>query len=145
MITARRKFVAAVETQLNGFEFASVVGPPSDSIGSYWFLLLKLDLSKLKCTNQEFAQSLYEEGINGVSAGYPFFPTDHAWYRNAIIYGESRLPWSLLQESPQIFELPNAHNASRMMVRVDVHEQLGLKDATDLVAAIKKIALYYKS
>jgi hypothetical protein len=30
-----------------------------------------------------------------------------------------------------------------MMVRVDVHEQLGPKEAMDLVAAVKKIARFY--
>jgi hypothetical protein len=32
-----------------------------------------------------------------------------------------------------------------MMVRVDVHEHLGPKDAGDLVAALKKLARYYKA
>jgi dTDP-4-amino-4,6-dideoxygalactose transaminase len=141
---ARRAFVAAVEQRLSGLENVCVVGPPPDSTGSYWFLLLKLDLSKLECTNEEFAQGLYAEGIEGVTGGYPFFPTDQPWYRNAIVYGESRLPWSLVQELPRAFALPNAHAANLMMVRVDVHEQLGLKEAADLVAAVKKIAHYYQ-
>jgi perosamine synthetase len=143
-LAARRAFVAAVEKRWNGFESVSIVGPPPDSTGSYWFMLLKLDLEKLQCTNQDFASALNAEGIDGVAGGYPFFPTDHPWYRNAIIYGESRLPWSLVQELPRTFELSNAHNANRMMVRFDVHEHLGSKEATDLVAAVKKIARYYQ-
>jgi hypothetical protein len=31
-----------------------------------------------------------------------------------------------------------------MMVRVDVHEQLGAKEAADLVTAVKKVARYYR-
>jgi len=143
-VAARRAFVASVEQCMNGLESVTVVGPPRDSAGSYWFLLLKLDLSKLECTNQEFADGLYAEGIEGVTGGYPFFPTDQPWYRDAIVYGESRLPWSLVQELPRAFALPNAHAANRMMVRVDVHEQLRLKEAADLVSAVKKIAHYYQ-
>jgi dTDP-4-amino-4,6-dideoxygalactose transaminase len=143
-IAARRTFVAAVEKRLSGFESVSVVRPPADSVGSYWFLLLKLNLAKLQCTNHDFATGLYAEGINGVSGGYPFYPTDQPWYRHAIVYGESRLPWSLVQESPRTFELPNAHAANRMMVRVDVHEQLGDQEALDLSTAIQKVARYYK-
>src|SRR5262249_51679559 len=143
-LAARRVFVAAVEQYMNGLDSVAVVGPPTNSVGSYWFLLLKLDLSKLECTNREFAEGLYAEGIDGVTGGYPVYPTDQPWYRNAIIYGESRLPWSLVQELPRAFALPNARAANRRMVRIDVHEQLGQKEAADLVAAIKKIAHYYQ-
>jgi dTDP-4-amino-4,6-dideoxygalactose transaminase len=143
-LVARRAFVAAVEQHMNGVQSVAVVGPPPESVGSYWFLLLKLDLSKLQCTNQEFAEALSAEGIDDVAGGYSFYPTDHPWYRNAIVYGESRLPWSLVQESPRIFALQNARAADRMMVRVHIHEQLGQKEAADLVAAIRKVAHYYK-
>jgi dTDP-4-amino-4,6-dideoxygalactose transaminase len=143
-LTARRAFVAAVEKGLNGFESVSIVSPPPGSTGSYWFMLLKLDLAKLQCTNQDFANALNAEGIEGVAGGYPFFPTDHPWYRHGIVYGESRLPWSLVQEMPRAFALPNARAANLMMVRVDVHEQLGLKEAAHLAAAVKKIARYYQ-
>jgi hypothetical protein len=58
---------------------------------------------------------------------------------------QSGLPWSALavQSKPRHFELPNAHQASRQIVRVDVHESLGVGEARDLVAAVKKLALYY--
>jgi perosamine synthetase len=144
-VAMRRAFVAAVEQGLNGIQTVSVVGPPPDSAGSYWFLLLKIDLSRLRCTNHEFAKGLYAEGIDGVFGGYPFYPTDQAWYRNAIVYGASRLPWSLVQELPHAYDLPNAHAANQMMVRVDVHEQLRQREALDLVTAIKKVARYYKN
>jgi hypothetical protein len=61
-------------------------------------------------------------------------------------------PWStvraayhgaLTEQNPMRFELPNAHNANRQMVRVEVHEQLGEREARQLGAAIRKIARYY--
>jgi hypothetical protein len=57
------------------------------------------------------------------------------------------LPWSALtgHPRPQHFELPNAHQATREIVRVDVHESLREREARDLVAAVKKLARYYKT
>ena len=144
-IETRRAFVAIVEEGLKSVEGLSLVAPPKDSSGAYWFLLLRLDFSKLRCTQLEFANSLEAEGIGGVHGGYPFFPTDHPWYRNAIVYGSSGLPWSIVQQKPQHFELPNAHEANRMMVRIDVHEQLGPKEARDLTTAIAKTARFYRA
>lgn len=142
-IEARRAFVAAVEEQLKGVDGLSIVAPPKDSLGSYWFLLVRLDFSKLRCTALEFCHALDSEGIEGVQNGYPFFPSDHPWYRKAIVYGSSGFPWSIVQQKPECFELPNAHAANSKMVRVDVHEQLGLNEARDLAAALKKLARYF--
>ena len=142
-IEARRAFVTAVEKGVEGVQGLSIVGAPKDSAGSYWFLLVKLDFSKLRCTALEFCHGLEFEGIGGVQGGYPFFPTDHPWYRDAIVYGSSGLPWSIVQQKPKHFELPNAHEANRMMVRVDVHEQLGPDEARDLVTALKKLARHF--
>ena len=144
-IETRRAFVAIVEQGLKSVEGLSLVTAPKDSSGAYWFLLLRLDFSKLRCTSLEFANALDAEGIGGAQCGYPFFPTDHPWYRNAIVYGASGLPWSIVQQKPQHFELPNAHEANRMMVRVDVHEQLGPKEARDLTTAIAKVARFFRA
>jgi perosamine synthetase len=142
-LEARRRFVALVEAGLKGVEGVSLVSPPPDSVGAYWFLLLKLDFAKLRCASDEFSGALEAEGIGGVAGGYPFFPTDHPWHRDAVAFGTSGLPWSLLQNKPQHFDLPNAHAANGAMIRVDVHEQLGPREARDLVNAVGKLARYF--
>jgi len=146
-IRARRTFVSSVETGLHEVDGVSLVGDPPDCSGSYWFLMIRLETSKLDCDSQEFAAALLEEGIDGVYAGYPFFPTDQPWHRDAVVFGKSSLPWSALtgHPRPQHFELPNAHQATREIVRVDVHESLREGEARDLVAAVKKLARYYKT
>jgi dTDP-4-amino-4,6-dideoxygalactose transaminase len=145
-IRARRTFVSLVETGLNEVDGVSLVGDPPDCSGSYWFLMIRLETSKLVCDSQEFAAALLEEGIDGVYAGYPFFPTDQPWHRDAVVFGKSGLPWSALtgHPRPQHFELPNAHQATREIVRVDVHESLREAEARDLVTAVKKLARYYE-
>jgi perosamine synthetase len=146
-IQRRRTFVSLVETGLHEVDGVSLVGDPPGCRGSYWFLTIRLDASKLVCDSQEFARALEEEGIGGVFAGYPHFPTDQPWHRDAVVFGKSGLPWSALTgyPKPQHFELPNAHQATREIVRVDVHESLGEGEARDLVAAVKKLARYYKT
>jgi perosamine synthetase len=145
-IRARRTFVSLVETGLHEVDGVSLVGDPPDCSGSYWFLMIRLETSKLVCDSQEFARALEEEGIGGVFAGYPFFPTDQPWHRDAVVFGKSGLPWSALtgHPRPQHFELPNAHQATREIVRVDVHESLREGEARDLVAAVKKLVRYYE-
>jgi dTDP-4-amino-4,6-dideoxygalactose transaminase len=146
-ITARRTFASLVETGLHEVDGVSLVGDPPDCLSSYWFLMIRLDTSKLVCDSQEFARALEEEGIGGVYAGYPFFPTDQPWYRDAVVFGKSGLPWSALtgHPRPQHFELPNAHQATREIVRVDVHESLRGSEARDLVTAVKKLAQYFRA
>jgi|HubBroStandDraft_1064217.scaffolds.fasta_scaffold00439_6 perosamine synthetase len=143
-IRARRTFVSLVETGLNEVDGVSLLGDPPDCLSSYWFLIMRLDTSKLACESQEFAAALLEEGIGGVYAGYPFFPTDQPWHRDAVVFGKSGLPWSGLT-GPRHFELPNARQSTREIVRVDVHESLGDGEARDLVAAVKKLAKYFRA
>jgi len=146
-IRARRTFASLVETGLQAVDGVSLIGDAPGSLGSYWFLMIRLDTSKLGCDSEEFATALMEEGIDGVSAGYPFFPTDQPWHRDAVMLGKSGLPWSALagQPKPRQFEVPNAHHANRQIVRVDVHESLGDGEARDLVTAVKKLAQFFRA
>ena len=145
-LKARRSFASLVASGLKDVKGVSLVGDAPDCAGAYWFLSLFVDSAQLKCDAQQFAAALEVEGIGGVQAGYPFFPTDQPWHRDAVVFGNSGMPWSLRKESkPQHFELPNAHAANLAIVRVDVHESLGGGEARDLVTAIRKAARYYGS
>jgi len=145
-VKARRSFVSLVANGLKDVKGVSLAGDAPDCAGSYWFLSLFLDSAQLNCNSQQFAAALELEGIGGVQPGYPFFPTDQPWHRDAVVFGNSGMPWSLRQESkPRHFELPNAHAANRAIVRVDVHESLGASEARDLVTAIRKAARHYGS
>jgi perosamine synthetase len=143
-LQARRSFVTHVQNELEELAGVSLIADVPGCSGSYWFVMLRLDTSKLSCDSQEFATSLAQEGIGGVSAGYPFIPTDQPWHQNA--FGSTLLPWSPMPGSrqPRHFPLSNAHDANRTIVRVDVHESLGNREARDLARAIKKVARHYR-
>ena len=143
-LKVRRAFAAEVTAGIAGIDGVEFVGPPEGSEGAYWFVLVRLDPEWLDCDNTAFCHGLMLEGIEGVHEGYPFFPTDQSWHRDAIVFGSSGLPWSLDQRRPAAYELPNAHAASKRMVRVDVHERLGPAEARELVTAIRKLAAHFR-
>jgi perosamine synthetase len=145
VITARRTFASLVETGLKEVDGVSLIADPPGCSGSYLFLMIRFNTSKLGCDCQGFARALLEEGIGDVFAGYPIFPTDQPWYQNAVVFGNSGLPWSALpgHSRPKHFELANARHLNQEMVRVEIHESLGPSEAKDLVTAIKKIARFY--
>jgi len=145
-IEIRRRFASLVTAGLQGVDSVSPISVLPDCVASPWFLMLRINCEVLGCDAREFASALLLEGIDGVQAGYPFYPTDHAWYRDAVAFGASGMPWSMIGESkPKQFPLPNVHAVNETIVRVDVHESLGQREANDLVNAIKKIVAYKKA
>jgi dTDP-4-amino-4,6-dideoxygalactose transaminase/predicted dehydrogenase len=144
-IDTRRAFASLVGAGLQGNDGVSLIGDPPGCASSYYFLMIRLDPAKVRSDSEAFAAALLSEGVDGVSAGYSVYPTDQLWHRDGAVFGSSGLPWSILQRpTSSHFPLPNAHQANRSIVRVDVHEFLGAREARDLVAAITKIARYYK-
>jgi len=131
-IDNRRRFASLVASSAVDARGIQVLGDSVDSEGSYWFLLVKLNTSQLRCTTKDFAKALSLEGIDGVSAGYSSFPTDHAWHES-------------IRSSPNKFDLPNARSASGSLVRIDVHEFLGNTEAVDLGKALTKLAKYFSA
>jgi len=142
-LVARRRFAKLIAQGLNDGVAVSLLPAPAGSESAYLFLLFKLDLTRLRCDSQAFALALVLEGIPDVYAGYPVHPTDQVWHREGRVFGDSGLPWSLVQQKPKVYELPNARQSNRMLVRVDIHEGLGPQEAKDLLTAIHKVARYY--
>jgi dTDP-4-amino-4,6-dideoxygalactose transaminase len=144
-VEARRIFAATVAAGLKNVEGVSLLEPPEDTQSSYLFLLLKLDNDKVTCDSKAFASGLELEGIGGTYPGYNVHPTDHPWYRNGSVFGDSGIPWSFGQTKPRKFELPNARKSDHTIVRVDIHEQMRAREAQDLLKAIDKLARHYRA
>jgi perosamine synthetase len=136
-IKIRRDFVNIVADCMKNVHGVDIVGDPAESQSSYWFLLVRLDESRIRCSPAEFAQALELEGIGGVSAGYSFFPTDHPWFQ----FGVRRIDTACASK----FELVNARAASRSFIRIDVHESLGAREGKDLAKALAKLAQYFSA
>jgi perosamine synthetase len=143
-VAARRAFAAMVDQGLQGIEQVSLIGDPPYSRSSYHFLMFQLDVGRLGCTVEQFGQGLAEDGIGGVGP-YEVYPTDNPWYRDAAVFGASGMPWSLRPEAPapRRFDLPNARESTRRLLRVDLYEGMGPTAARDLVKALRKAVRWY--
>jgi perosamine synthetase len=144
-LTARRRFAAAVERGLSRVDAVRLIGDPPGCQSAYLFLMIQIDREKVRVDSEAFATALGKEGIGGSMAGYSVYPTDQIWHRDGTVFGTSGLPWSLAPVGQhRQFELPNAHAANRAIVRIDIHASLGPREARDLVAAVAKLAGYFK-
>jgi dTDP-4-amino-4,6-dideoxygalactose transaminase len=139
----RRAFASKVAEGLKAVPGVSLAGDPAYSESSFYYLMIHLDRSRINCDSQTFAKALLLEGLDGVHAGYSVYPTDQVWHQQGIVFGKSGLPWSLHQQKPGRYELPNAHAANQSMLRVEIHESLGDQEARDLISAIAKVARFH--
>jgi dTDP-4-amino-4,6-dideoxygalactose transaminase len=139
----RRAFAAKVASGLANVPGVSLATDPENGESSYYYLMIYIDRSRIDSNSQTFAEALLLEGLDGVHAGYSVYPTDQLWHQQGIVFGKSGLPWSLHQQKPGKYELPNAHAANQAMVRVDINESLGDREADDLVKAVTKVAKFY--
>lgn len=145
-LVRRRRFAAAVLEAIAGIPGISMDADRPGFESAWWFLLFRLDPERISTSATTFATALQAEGIEGVSLGYPFFPTDHPWYRDRVVFGKSGLPWSQTSRPDlgrEPFALPNARAANTNCVRVDVHENLGEGEAHDLASALRKLSGHF--
>ena len=85
-VRARRIFAAQVAGDLESIEGVSIIGDLPYAESSYLFIMLRIDSVKIGCDSTGFAQTLVKEGIGGVYAGYPVYPTDQPWHRDANVF-----------------------------------------------------------
>lgn len=147
-IQGRRRFVQWVERGLAMCKGARVIGDPPNGESSYNFLMLALDPSLLSCDSAAFAIALEREGVTGgyggsAYAGYAVYPTEQSWHLQAEELKGEAFPWRLAGTPPVRYELTNAHEANRYIVRIELHEKLREREAKDLAAAIQKLVAYF--
>ncbi len=140
-IEKRRVFSLAVIEKLKAVSGVTAIGDPEYGQSSFWFILFQLDERVLKCTAAQFANALAEEGIGGVTIGYPFYPANQPWYQHANFFaGHNQLAQRIGQSDARVLpQLENAKKANANLVRVDVHETLTIREAKHLVEAVLKV------
>ena len=93
-------------------------GPP-DCEGAYWFLLLRLELPRLRVDKQTFVEALAAEGLP-VGADYLFAPALADWFRGRAVFGRSGFPWAsecYAGDADRLFDVPNAGRDVRLLMR----------------------------
>jgi perosamine synthetase len=141
ILARRRQFAAALAVACRSLKAVQVVLPPDDCAGSFWFLFLRLDPSKLRVDKQTFVQAAAAEGIP-FDTSYLHTPAIADWCRQHRVFGTGGFPWTSPQyhgDPDAVYALPNALAADAGHFRLVMHEGCGDAEVADTAAALAKV------
>lgn len=110
---------------------------------SYWFYMLRLDESMLTCTRDEFAYALAEEGIPNAAGYIPQVVYMQPMFQNRQAYLNSHFPFELSDAGYHQGLCPVAEEILLTAIRIPISEFYTAQDIEDIVAGIRKVAVYY--
>lgn len=114
---------------------------------TYWFYLIRLDTDYLGIDAPTFGQALNAEGIAG-SGRFYMRPVhlDYPYLRQKTAFHHSRYPFTLARKSITYEKgsCPNAEQAAEEVYYVPLNEWLSNREIDDTIAAVKKVAGYYR-
>jgi len=116
-----------------------------DTEPTYWFLLVRLDLSKLRVDKQTFVEALQAEGLP-CSVSYLHLFTEHDWYLNRRVFEGTGYPWTcpLYKGNPdRKYPVPNARATDRCTFQMFWHERITVPYARQVLKAFKKVETAY--
>jgi dTDP-4-amino-4,6-dideoxygalactose transaminase len=115
-------------------------------VSAYWFVLMRVDESKLTVPKARFAAAVAAEGAP-CGASYEAIVLEQEWIRERQTYGKSQCPWicpfygrDLKYEG----SCPNARLAVDRHIMLSVHECFTDQDADDIAAALRKVEAAYR-
>jgi perosamine synthetase len=141
IVTHRRRFALALAEACKSLRSISVDSGLPETEGAFWFLFLKLDLTKLSVSKTAFVDALAAEGLP-VAADYLHLFTRAPWYKNRDVFGKSGYPWTspLYRGDPnREYPVPNAIAAEQCRFRLSIHENLTDREVSDTIVALKKV------
>lgn len=141
MVERRRRLVAQIGEGIADLG-AVRLGRVIDGVeSSYWFLFLKVDVSRLTVSKDRFAEAVQAEGLE-VAASYDHIVYDAPWLRDRQTFGHSGYPWSATPRGQSIDDdecCPNARTAIASHMLVFLHEGWTDREVEDLAAALRKV------
>ena len=144
-VKKRRAYVQAVKQGTSDLKSVAVVSDPPFGEASYWFMFVKLNLSRLSVDKDTFVAALQAEGVPAQTT-YLVLPSEMDWFRNQAIFGSSGYPWAAPQYAgPKhpTYALPNIRKTDVSWFRTNVSEFQTLADAEDFAAALRKVEAAY--
>jgi perosamine synthetase len=141
----RRRFVRQVVELTAGLKTVRPITSEPGTESSYWFLFLELDLERVTCSKQQFAAAIEAEGIP-MTATYFATPCKHRWFLERQILGQPGWPWTSAEyqgDANAVHETPVFDATAARWLRLNMHEQCGQQEATDLAAALSKVEARY--
>jgi dTDP-4-amino-4,6-dideoxygalactose transaminase len=140
VVGRRRALVARLTDRLADLE-AVRPGKVIDGVESaYWFLFLRVDLSRLRVTKERFAEAVRAEGLP-VAPSYDHVAYDAPWLRDRKTFGRSGYPFAAAtpDRAGDDEPCPNAREAVANHVTVGIHEGWTDRELDDLAMALRKV------
>lgn len=141
IVAARRKVAAQMADACGKTRTLRLNTGLAHAQSSYWFLVMKLDLSRLSVNKEKFVEAVNAEGIP-LRDTYAHTLVDASWYKNRSVFGTSGLPWSSPSykgDKSRTFELANLYATDATHVTLPIHERCGQQEADDFAAAVAKV------
>jgi perosamine synthetase len=138
---SRQRVAKALDAAFRKLKSVRLVTGPKQSEPSYWFLLVTLDLDKIKVDKDTFVKAIEAEGVAAASRYVPIF-TQADWYKNRAVYGKSGYPWTCPLYKGDLnrkFPWPNLEATEKNLFMIYIHESFSQKDVADTIAAFKKV------
>ena len=90
---ARRDIVARIKEGLADLPVIRFPDISEKSEPSYWFLRLLFNQDAVTVDKRTFCKALNAEGVVALKE-YPATPFTGKWYKNSIVFGDSKYPWA---------------------------------------------------
>lgn len=122
------------------------IHPPQVTEGgssSHWFYLFRLDTNLLKGTIDEWVAALNAEGIPCVRGYIPYPVYMHPMFQKNEAYPGTNYPFSLSDVSYDQGICPTAEYILQTSVRIGISEFYTAEDMEEIIAAIRKVMVYY--
>jgi dTDP-4-amino-4,6-dideoxygalactose transaminase len=146
MVRRRRALVAAIRRGTARLKAVHPVEPVRGAEPSWWFLRVRLDLSRLAVGKDRFCEALKAEGPIAVTPSYRHIPLEAPWFKERRVFGNSGLPWTAPQykgDPDRKYETPNAIAAVESCINLDIHESMRPADGVRIARALAKVEAAY--
>lgn len=116
---------------------------------SYWFYMIRIDENIIGAGRDEFSKALAAEGIPNQAGYIPTCVYEYDMFINKNVYQGTDCPFGCKYYGKDINYYkgmcPTAENILTSAIRLNVNEFYTKDDLQDIIAAIRKVAKYYKN
>lgn len=139
LVARRKAFVKLlVKNGMNKLKAVKIPDVPDWADHCYWWWKLRIDLSALNCSRNEFFAALMAEGVSVNPSYRAAMPSNMTWFQNRV----EKFPWNAPQykgDSRQEFPCPNANKSMEDHFILFLSESWGEPEADAIMNAIRKV------
>ncbi|MGG4095567.1 DegT/DnrJ/EryC1/StrS family aminotransferase [Paenibacillus lautus] len=140
----RTEIGMTLNAELQDLPSIAVMKIPEASTCTYWFYMFRLVLENLTCSREEFCAALSAEGITNRMGYIPDVLYMQPLFQQKQAYPGSTFPFELSDVHYARGDCPHAEAILETAVQVPLNEFYTNQDVQDMIAAIRKVALYYE-